>query len=186
MAFEWDEQKREINWLKHGVDFPDVLPMFDGDVLEIVDERFDYGEERFYCLGEVEGRVYAVAYTWRGGSRRILSARKSNDRETRRYYALTAEQARTMKGKTDHLRLDATTDADIARAVADDPDAAPLDIDWSKARLVIPPGKELISLRVDGDMLDWFKQQGRGYQTRMNAVLRAFYEAMNRVPPGQN
>ena len=90
---------------------------------------------------------------------------------------VTAEEARRMKGKTDYARLDAMTDEDIAKAVAEDPDAAPLDIDWSKARLVIPPGKDFISLRVDHDVLEFFKQQGKGYQTRMNAVLRAYYEA---------
>src|SRR4051794_32787885 len=90
---------------------------------------------------------------------------------------VTADEARRMKGSTDHARLDAMTDADIARAVADDPDAAPLATDWTEARLVIPPGKEAVTLRLDRDMLGWFKQHGRGYQTRINAVLRAFYDA---------
>jgi uncharacterized protein (DUF4415 family) len=87
-----------------------------------------------------------------------------------------------MKGKTDFVRLDAMTDDDIAKAVATDPDAVPLDVDWTKARLVIPPGKEVVTLRLDRDMLDWFKQQGRGYQTRINAVLRAFYDVKSHVP----
>ena len=95
---------------------------------------------------------------------------------------VTAEQARRLKGKTDYARLDAMTDEDIAKAVADDPDAVPLDLDWTKARLVIPPGKEVVTLRLDSDMLDWFKQQGRGYQTRINAVLRAFYDAKSHGP----
>jgi uncharacterized protein (DUF4415 family) len=90
---------------------------------------------------------------------------------------VTAEEARRMKGKTDYARLDAMTDEDIAKAVASDPDAPPLDIDWSKARLVISPGKDMVSLRIDHDVLEFFKQQGRGYQTRMNAVLRAYYDA---------
>ena len=92
---------------------------------------------------------------------------------------VTADEARRMKGKTDYARLDAMTDADIAKAVAEDPDAAPLDIDWTKSRLVIPPGKEVVTLRLDRDVLNWFKEQGRGYQTRINAVLRAFYQARN-------
>jgi uncharacterized protein (DUF4415 family) len=90
---------------------------------------------------------------------------------------VTAEEARRRKGKSDFARLDALTDEEIAEAVADDPDAVPLDLDWSKATLEIPPGKEVVTLRLDRDLLAWFKQQGRGYQTRINAVLRAFYRA---------
>ncbi|OYV38956.1 MAG: hypothetical protein B7Z80_08595 [Rhodospirillales bacterium 20-64-7] len=94
---------------------------------------------------------------------------------------VSAEQARRMKGKTDYARLDAMTDREIAKAVASDPDAAPLDIDWSKARIVISPGKEVVTLRLDQDVVEFFKQQGRGYQTRMNAVLRAYCETHQRV-----
>jgi uncharacterized protein (DUF4415 family) len=90
---------------------------------------------------------------------------------------VTLEEARRLKGKTDYARLDAMTDDDIARAVAADPDAAPLDIDWTKARLVLPPGKENVTLRVDRDVLAWFRASGKGFHTRMNAVLRAYMEA---------
>jgi len=87
MAFEWDEENRKAHLVRHGVDFRDVTPMFDGDTVEIVDARQDYGETRINCLGEIAGRVYAVAYTWRGADRRIISARKANAREQRTYYA---------------------------------------------------------------------------------------------------
>ena len=82
--------------------------------------------------------------------------------------------------ETDWARVDALTDADIARAIALDPDAAPLaDEDfWANARLVPAPGgpKEAISIRLDQDVLRWFRDHGAGYQTRINAVLRAFME----------
>jgi uncharacterized protein (DUF4415 family) len=80
------------------------------------------------------------------------------------------------KGKTDWARVDALTDEDIAKAVADDPDAAPLDIDWSDAVLVIPTRKRAISIRVDEDVLDFFKKDGDGYQRRINAVLRSYMQ----------
>jgi uncharacterized protein (DUF4415 family) len=49
---------------------------------------------------------------------------------------------------------------------------------WKNARVVMPPpGKSSIHLRVDTDVLQWFKEQGRGHLTRMNAVLRSFMEA---------
>lgn len=50
----------------------------------------------------------------------------------------------------------------------------PIDIDWSDAVLVVPPRKKAISIRIDEDVLDFFKREGEGYQRRMNAVLRSY------------
>jgi uncharacterized protein (DUF4415 family) len=80
------------------------------------------------------------------------------------------------KGKTDWRRVRSLTDKQIEAAVRDDPDAVPLDFDWSEAVLVIPPKKKAISIRVDEDVLDYFKTEGAGYQRRMNAVLRSYME----------
>jgi len=80
------------------------------------------------------------------------------------------------KGETDWEMVDRLTDEDIGRAVAEDPDAAPLDIDWSKAEVVFPPKKQAVSIRLDEDVLEYFRAQGPGYQTRINAVLRHFVE----------
>lgn len=80
------------------------------------------------------------------------------------------------RGKTDWARLDALTDEEIAEAVRNDPDAVPIDLDWSDAVLVIPPKKKAISIRVDEDVLDYFKKQGAGYQRRINAVLRSYMQ----------
>jgi uncharacterized protein (DUF4415 family) len=80
------------------------------------------------------------------------------------------------KGKTDWARVDALTDEEIEEAVRNDPDAVPLDFDWSEAVLVIPPKKKPISIRVDEDVLDFFKKDGPGYQRHMNAVLRSYME----------
>jgi uncharacterized protein (DUF4415 family) len=69
------------------------------------------------------------------------------------------------------------TDADIANAIADDPDAAPLaGAAWfAAAKLVEPDTKEKISIRIDRDVLEFFRKEGR-YQSRINAVLRAYVE----------
>lgn len=48
---------------------------------------------------------------------------------------------------------------------------------WKNAEVVTPENKERLTVRFDADMVKWFKHQGRGYQTRMNAVLRSYYEA---------
>jgi len=70
------------------------------------------------------------------------------------------------------------TDAEIAQAAADDPEAAlTTAADWTDARVIWPQAKEPVTLRLDKDVLAWFRQRGRGYQTRINAVLRAFVAA---------
>ncbi|NKN38444.1 BrnA antitoxin family protein [Agrobacterium sp. a22-2] len=91
----------------------------------------------------------------------------------------TAEEIREMvargEDRTDWARVDALTDADIERAMRDDPDWQDfMDIDWSKAVLVIPQKKKAISIRLDEDIVDFFQATGKGYQTRINAVLRHF------------
>lgn len=79
------------------------------------------------------------------------------------------------ESKTDWARVDAKTDEDIERDMRDDPDWQDfLDIDWSKAVMVIPKKKKAVSIRLDEDVLDYFQSAGKGYQTRINAVLRHF------------
>jgi len=83
------------------------------------------------------------------------------------------------RGKTDWARVDAMSDREIENAVKSDPDAAPiLDKEWfRKAKLVLPERKVPISLRMDREVVEWFKARGRRYQSRMNAVLKAYVEA---------
>jgi uncharacterized protein (DUF4415 family) len=60
------------------------------------------------------------------------------------------------------------------------PDAPTHEVDsdfWKDARLIMPPGKSLVHLPIDTDVLDWFKKQGHGHLSRMNSVLRSFMEA---------
>ena len=78
---------------------------------------------------------------------------------------------------TDWKRVDAMTEEELERAIAADPDADIPDPDWTRSKLVLPQRKQSVHLRVDPDVLEWFRQQGSGYLTRMNAVLRTYYEA---------
>ena len=81
------------------------------------------------------------------------------------------------KSETDWARLDALTDEEIEASIANDPDWQEYkDLDWSEAVLVIPPKKKAISIRVDQDVLDFYKKRGAGYQRRMNAVLRSYMD----------
>jgi uncharacterized protein (DUF4415 family) len=81
------------------------------------------------------------------------------------------------RNETDWARVDATTDEEIEKSIAADPDWAEFkDIDWSKAEVAGPANKSPISIRLDRDVLDFFKRSGRGYQRRINQVLRAYME----------
>ena len=82
------------------------------------------------------------------------------------------------RGKTDWEKVRQLSDADIKKAVASDPDTfIPTKAMWKKARVVMPERKKPVLLRLDGEVLAWFKRGGRGYQTRINAVLRSFVES---------
>ena len=78
---------------------------------------------------------------------------------------------------SDWARVDATTEQELERAIAADPDADIPNLDWTKARLVLPQRKQSVHLRIDPDVLYWFRRQGPGYLTRMNAVLKTYYQA---------
>lgn len=81
------------------------------------------------------------------------------------------------RAKLDQLRR--VSDAEIARTSP--PELADLPADfWEQATLVVPTPKRAISLRVDEDVLEWFRSSGPRYQTRMNAVLRSYVAAMRR------
>jgi uncharacterized protein (DUF4415 family) len=80
-----------------------------------------------------------------------------------------------VKSETDWARLRAMTEEEIEAAARADPEwEGLLDVDWSKAKLFSPRRKEAISIRLDEDVLAFFKSLGAGYQTRINAVLRHF------------
>jgi uncharacterized DUF497 family protein len=85
MAFEWDEAKRRANLAKHGLDFADVEEFDWDDPVTYPDIRKNYDEERFMALAEIRGRVHSVTFTIRPRAVRIISFRKANRKEVRRY-----------------------------------------------------------------------------------------------------
>ena len=85
--FEWDDEKAAQNSLRHGVTFADAMLAFnDPFAIERLDNRFDYGEERFIILGMVRNRLLSVVYTTRGQRIRVISARGAESHERRRYH----------------------------------------------------------------------------------------------------
>jgi uncharacterized protein len=86
MEFDWDETKRKANLQKHGIDFVGIDWLFDDETVTVLDDRFDYGEQRFVTFGILEGRVIAVAHTETEEIIRIISARKATRNEEENYY----------------------------------------------------------------------------------------------------
>lgn len=86
MKFERDEDKRRANLQKHGIDFADVSQVFEYLRRTIIDERFDYGEIRFFTLGLLNGRIVAVSHTETDDAVRIISARRANRNEQAKYF----------------------------------------------------------------------------------------------------
>jgi uncharacterized protein (DUF4415 family) len=99
-----------------------------------------------------------------------------------RIVRMTSEEARLKRGGSDWAKIDATTEEDIERQIAEDPDLQGFDdLDWSKAVFVPAPAKQPISIRLDADLLDFFKSQGTGYQGRINKVLRHYMESVKKA-----
>ena len=83
------------------------------------------------------------------------------------------------KGKTDFAYLDSLTDDQLRQSIVGDPDwEGNEEFDFSKAVLVLPESRKPISIRVEGDILSFFKEQGPGYQKRIQAVLRTYVDQM--------
>jgi uncharacterized protein len=90
MEYEWDEAKRLSNVLKHGIDFADVVAVFEGHFTEAEDLRHTYRERRFLVTGKLGNDVIRVVCTWRGERCRLISARRAKRNERRAYYASDA------------------------------------------------------------------------------------------------
>lgn len=87
MDFEWDLTKSQRNEADRGLPFELAILMFDGPVLERVDERRGYGEVRVRAIAAVEGAVLHCVYTMRGDVRRIISVRYADRKERDAYRA---------------------------------------------------------------------------------------------------
>ena len=81
------------------------------------------------------------------------------------------------KPTTDWKRLQSRTDRQVRKALDADPEARPTDVSfWTNAKLVLPKPKQTVTIRLDADLLEWFRKH-KGYQTRINAVLRSYMKA---------
>jgi uncharacterized protein (DUF4415 family) len=79
--------------------------------------------------------------------------------------------------QTDWESVRNKTEAELEADIASDPDWKDVPVDWiDSAVMVMPVAKKLLSLRLDNEVVEWFRSQGPGYQTKINAVLRAYVE----------
>ncbi len=85
MQYEWDENKRLANLIQHNIDFADAIDFEWDTALETIDDRLDYGEERWVALGFIGKKLLVMVYTFRAPIIRIISLRNANKRE-RIYY----------------------------------------------------------------------------------------------------
>lgn len=85
---ERSEAKSQATLRARGFDFAFASRIFDSRTYERVDDRRDYGEERYRAIGVVDGRYLFVVFTWRGRTRRIISARDASGKERDAYRAI--------------------------------------------------------------------------------------------------
>lgn len=86
MTFEWDEAKNQTNLAKHGLDFADGQEIFKGPVLTQLDERFDYGEDRYTSIGFLRNFVVVAIFTKPTKDPiRFISLRKAVKHERSKY-----------------------------------------------------------------------------------------------------
>jgi uncharacterized DUF497 family protein len=182
VEFDWDFRKSKANLRKHGVPFRFATAIFlDENRLERLDTSEDYGEDRWITVGLVEEFELTVVYTVRGERIRIISARKAADMSTKRTGTvkfhldpqktprLTPSQTRALRSKRD-AEIDTS---DIASQAG---------VRWSRPGALIPAAnKQQLTIRLDADVLAFFKQTGRRYQSRINAALREYVNAQKRA-----
>ena len=85
MKITFDPAKRNLAFDERGLAFEDAAIVFEGQTLDMVDDRFDYPEKRIITVGHLAGRMVIVVWTQRGEARHVISMRKANEREKKRF-----------------------------------------------------------------------------------------------------
>jgi len=185
IRFEWDEAKNLSNRRKHGVRFEEASQVFRDPLYVSVQDRVEGGELRWQTFGMVEDvLLLTVAHTVReeradGTSVDVIRSSqldplpgKRGDAMKRKMVSYTLDKlppltkARRAKLKALSTRPESEIDtSDIPEMTEEQ---------WKNARRghFYRPRKRQITARVDADVLDWLKAQGKGYQSRINAILR--------------
>jgi uncharacterized protein (DUF4415 family) len=92
-------------------------------------------------------------------------------------YTVAELKAMQTHSRTDLRRVDAQTTAELEQCLAADEDERCLRPDWTRAKLVLPQAKKSVHLRLEEEIIAFFKSQGKGHISRMQAVLKAYVDA---------
>jgi uncharacterized protein (DUF4415 family) len=95
-------------------------------------------------------------------------------------YKVAELKARSAASRTDWQKVEAMTDAELEKILAEDEDERSLQPDWTRAKLVLPQAKQSVHLRLDQEVIAFFKAAGKGHISRMQAVLKAYADAHSR------
>jgi uncharacterized protein (DUF4415 family) len=177
-VLEWDEAKRLTNLSRRGLDFADADLVFDGRPVTTAPSRHN-NEERFVSTAEINGRLTVVWTCWariNGLFRSEEQAMAKKERIVRYSAEELAAMRRRGKTRSDWMRAAAMTDEEIERDIASDPDEAGMVVSWDKVSVELPQRKADLHMRIDRDVLDFFRKGGRGYQSRINTILRSYVE----------
>jgi len=179
--FEWDERKRLWTLRERYLDFRDAYQVFDGRPVIYV-RAWRNQEERFVSTAEINGKLYTVVWTWRGKTSGLFHSGEQAMARKEHIARYTARElaANRRASRTDWAKAAAMTKEELKASIAADPDEAGMVIDWDNVTVELPMAKADLHMRVDRDVLDFFRKTGRGYQTRINAVLRSYIASMRR------
>jgi len=86
-------------------------------------------------------------------------------------------RARHRQSRTNLSMVDAMSDEELDRVIAEDEDERDIRPDWTRAKLIFPRAKQSVHLRLEQDIIDFFKARGKGHISRMQAVLKAYVDA---------
>ena len=92
-------------------------------------------------------------------------------------YTAAELKAKRAESRTDLSKVDAMTDDNLERLIAEDEDERGIQPDWTRAKLILPHAKQSVHLRLEQDIIEFFKVHGKGHISRMQAVLKAYVDA---------
>lgn len=165
MNFEWDEEKNSENISKHGLDFSDAAAIFASPMLIVLDDRADYGEDRWIGIGFLNERVVVVVFT-------VTGKRQCVSSPCERPPAMS-ENASKSSSKTDWSKVDALTDEQID--LSDAPELG--DEFFGRAAIRLPDGTVQVTLKLDPSLYSWFESQPGDPVVKMRAALRIYRDA---------
>lgn len=178
MEFEWDKNKAKSNRVKHGIHFEDAVLLFDDPQHLSQQERIENGEYRFTASWLFWLRIPSVSKA----EMKLFESSVHEKQIVKRGIAMSMVKHKRGTSSTLDVQHEAelkalTNKSDEDIDYSDIPPSS--DEQWSNAERgkFYRPLKTQASVRIDADVMEWLKRPGKGYQTRLNAILR---EAMLR------